>query len=75
MSHIFISYSQNNIDFAGKIVRALAENDLETWIDLKSIPKGENWEQEIYNGIEEANAFLFLLSPNSVASEMCNNEG
>ena len=74
MSHIFISYSRKDIDFAQKIVDALAANDLDTWIDWKSIPKGEDWEQEIYRGIEEADAFLFLVSPDSVASEMCNKE-
>ncbi|HZM20187.1 MAG TPA: toll/interleukin-1 receptor domain-containing protein, partial [Anaerolineales bacterium] len=70
MSHIFISYARKDIDYAGKIVQALAENDLDTWIDWKSIPKGEDWEQEIHRGIEEADAFLFLISTYSVASEM-----
>src|SRR5512139_1141170 len=74
MSHIFISYSRRDLDFAGKIVQALAENKLDTWIDWKSIPKGEDWEQEIYRGIEEADAFLFLISPDSIVSEMCNRE-
>jgi len=74
MSHIFISYSRRDIDFAQKIVTALAENNLDAWVDWKSIPKGEDWEQEIYRGIEEADAFLLLISPNSVASEMCNKE-
>jgi WD40 repeat protein len=74
MSHIFISYSRRDLGFAQKIVDALAANKLDTWIDWKSIPKGEDWEQEIYRGIEEADAFLFLISPDSVASEMCNRE-
>jgi len=74
MSHIFISYSRRDLDFAQKIVDALAANKLDTWIDWKSIPKGEDWEQEIYRGIEEADAFLFLISPDSVASQMCNKE-
>src|SRR3970040_75920 len=74
MPHIFVSYSRKDIDFAGKIVQALAEKELDTWIDWKSIPKGEDWEQEIYRGIEEADAFLFLISPDSVTSEMCNKE-
>jgi len=74
MSHIFISYFRRDLDFAQKIVDALAVNDLDTWIDWKSIPKGEDWEQEIYHGIEEADAFLFLISPDSVASQMCNKE-
>ena len=62
MSHIFISYSRKDIDFAQKIVDTLAANNLDTWIDWKSIPKGEDWEQEIYRGIEEADAFLFLIT-------------
>ena len=74
MSHIFVAYSRRDIDFAEKIVQALADNKLDTWIDWKSIPKGEDWEQEIYRGIEEADAFLFLISPDSVASQMCNLE-
>ncbi len=61
MSHIFISYSRRDIDFARKIVTALADNDLDTWIDWKSIPKGEDWEQEIYRGIEEADALLDMV--------------
>ena len=74
MTHIFISYSRKDIDFAGRIVQALADNDLDTWIDWKSIPKGEDWEQEIYRGVEEADAFLFLISPDSILSEMCQKE-
>ena len=53
MSHIFISYSRRDLTFAQKIVDALAANNLDTWIDWKSIPKGEDWEQEIYPGTEE----------------------
>lgn len=74
MSHIFISYSRRDLSIAQKLVDALSANELDTWIDWKSIPKGEDWEQEIYRGIEEADAFLFLISPDSVASEMCNKE-
>jgi WD40 repeat protein len=74
MASIFISYSRKDTDFAGKIVQTLAENDLDTWVDWKSIPKGEDWEQEIYRGIEEAETFLFLISPDSIKSEICNKE-
>ena len=74
MPHIFVSYARKDISFADKIVQALAERDLDTWIDWKSIPKGEYWEQEIYRGIDEADAFLFLISPDSVQSQMCSKE-
>ena len=74
MAHIFISYSRRDLAFAQKIVDALAAQDLEMWIDWKSIPKGEDWEQEIYRGIEAADALLFLISPDSIRSKMCNRE-
>jgi len=73
-NHIFISYSRKDIEFAGKIVQALADNALDTWVDWKSIPKGEDWWQQIQIGIEEADAFLFLISPDSVSSEVCGDE-
>lgn len=74
MSQIFISYSRKDENFAEKIVQALAENDLDAWIDLESIPKGEDWWRQIQSGIEKANAFLFLISPNSLASKVCYDE-
>jgi WD40 repeat protein len=74
MSHIFVSYSRKDIEFAQRIVDSLAAQELDTWIDWKSIPKTVDWEQEIYRGIEEADAFLFMVSPDSVQSEMCNKE-
>jgi WD40 repeat protein len=74
MSHIFISYSRRDLNFVGKIVQALTESKLDIWVDWKSIPKGEDWEQEIYRGIEEADAFLFFVSPDSVRSEICTRE-
>ena len=74
MSHIFVSYSRKDIDYAGKIVQALAENKLDTWIDWEGIPPTVDWWQEIEKGIEEADIFLFFLSPDSVKSKVCNQE-
>jgi hypothetical protein len=74
MSHIFVSYSRSDLDLVGKIIDALHKNNLDTWVDWKGIPKGEDWEREIYRAIEEADVFLFLISPDSVQSQMCNKE-
>jgi WD40 repeat protein len=74
MSQFFISYSRKDLDIAEKIINALAKDDLEPWIDWKSIPKGEKFEEEIYLGIEESEIFLFLLSPDSAQSGWCNKE-
>ncbi len=74
MSHIYISYSRKDLAFSEKIVKALADNNIDTWVDWKSIPKGEKFEKEIYHGIEGANAFLLLMSPDSVKSEIIRRE-
>lgn len=74
MTSIFISYSRKDIEFARQVVDALAEQDLDTWIDWQSIPKGEDWKEEIDRGIEQAETFIFLMSPDSAKSAICNLE-
>jgi len=74
MTSIFISYSRKDIEFARQVVDALAEQDFDTWIDWQSIPKGEDWKQEIDRGIEQAETFIFLMSPDSAKSKICNLE-
>jgi len=74
MSHFFISYSRKDIAFAQKIVDALAIQKLDPWTGWKRIPKDKNREQEIHYGIQKADAFLFLISPDSVASKICKRE-
>jgi WD40 repeat protein len=74
MSHVFISYSRDDIEMARKTVTALAKDDFKTWIDWQSIPKGEDWREEIYRGIEEAEVFISLVSQSYVKSKMCTEE-
>lgn len=74
MTHIFISYSRKDLAIAEKIINVLAKDDLEPWVDWKSIAKGEKFEREIQQGIEKAEVFLFLVSPNSVQSKWCIRE-
>jgi hypothetical protein len=44
------------------------------WIDWKDIPATANWKTEIYRNIEAADNFLFVVSPDSCASETCHEE-
>jgi hypothetical protein len=74
MASLFISYSRINEDFARKLTKAFEDQGMDVWIDLESIPLSVDWWQEIEKGIEEADAFLFLLSPDSAKSEVCKRE-
>ncbi len=43
-------------------------------MDWESIPPAVDWLEQIFRGIEEADAFIFLISPDSIASEVCKVE-
>jgi len=59
---------------ARKLTEALKGQDLDFWIDWESIPYTVDWWKKIESGIEEADNFLFLLSPDSVTSPVCKRE-
>ena len=61
MSDVFISYSRRDIDFVRHLFDQLIAHDRELWAD---------WLAEIYRSIEAANTFLFVISPDSVISEV-----
>src|SRR5262245_19843696 len=74
MTRVFISYSRKDKQVAKKLVQALEKCELETWIDWEDIPPTSDWRERIQRGIEEADGFLFLLSPDSIASKVCREE-
>ena len=53
---------------------ALEELGRNIWIDADDIPPGAAWRRELGTGIEAANAFVFVISPDSVASRECAEE-
>src|SRR6187455_3098317 len=71
MASLFISYSRKNIEVVHRLADALKSQDLDFWIDWESIEPTVDWWREIRKGIEEADNFIFLLSPDSVASKVC----
>ncbi len=74
MASLFISYSRKDIDVARKLTEAFKGQDLDFWIDWEGIPPTVDWWNEIQKGIEEADIFLFLLSPDSCKSKVCKEE-
>lgn len=73
-TEVFISYSRADGDFARKLNDELQENGKTTWFDQESIASGADFEQEIYNGIEACENFVFIISPDSVGSPYCESE-
>lgn len=74
MAEIFISYSRKDRLFVQELCEALAARERETWVDLEGIPPTAEWWREIAEAITAAQTFVFVVSPDSIASEVCRRE-
>jgi WD40 repeat protein len=74
MTDIFISYSRRNTDFVKRFHQALDEAGRTVWVDWEGIALTADWRAEIELAIESADNFLFVLSPDSIVSEVCQQE-
>lgn len=74
MTQVFISYSRKDRDFVQSLHRALEDAKRQTWVDWEDIPPSAEWLKRICSAIDEADTFVFVLSPDSVTSETCHTE-
>jgi TIR domain len=74
MSHIFISYQQDDADFAAVLMMELEKAGFDTWLDKQRLRVGSDWSEEIDQGIRTAAALVLVLSPASRASEYVTYE-
>ena len=74
MPGIFISYSRKDKDFVHRLDESLKSRGREAWVDWEDIRPTEEWMQAIYAAIEGADTFVFVLTPDSVASDVCGRE-
>jgi WD40 repeat protein len=71
---VFISYSRKDKEFVRRLDEELKRRDREAWVDWEGIPPGDTWEKTIYRAIESTHTFIFVLTPDSIASEVCGRE-
>ena len=74
MARIFVSYSRKNIDFCKRLTDELEKRELDFWVDWEGIPPTVDWLKEIEKGIEEADTFLAIVSPEWISSKVCMDE-
>ncbi|NJO17134.1 MAG: toll/interleukin-1 receptor domain-containing protein [Thioploca sp.] len=77
-TELFISYSRKDNDFVHQLTTQLQAAGKTIWFDQEtqqnSINAAVDFEQETFKGIDEADNFIFIASPPSVASPYCQHE-
>jgi len=72
---VFISYSRVDSTFADELAAALAyDGRFQVTIDRSSIIEGEDWKARLGALIADADTIVFILSPSSAQSEICDWE-
>lgn len=73
-TRVFVSYSRRDVETADEIVQGLEFAGFAVTIDRNSITEGEDWRRRLGALIADADSIVFLLSPNSAASDVCRWE-
>ncbi len=74
LTDVFITYSRKDTELVDRFDRALQKHLVTTWLDRRDIEKGREYDEEIQHGIENADSFIFLISPDAVRSAWCMKE-
>jgi TIR domain len=74
MADVFISYSRKDREFVRKLHDRLQHAKRDVWVDWEDIPPSAEWLREIEQAIEAADTFIFVLTPDSLASNTCGHE-
>ncbi len=73
-TRVFISYSRSESMFAESLRNALQAQDFEAFLDKHDVAAGEPWQERLSGLIMRADTIVFCLSPNFVASDVCDWE-
>lgn len=73
---LFISHSTKDDETTTRLAEALEKNGLSVWVDHRNgiEPGTIDWEEAIRTAIIDSRAAVFLMSPQSLASQICKAE-
>lgn len=71
---VFLSHNSNDKSVAERIGKALIPRNIIPWLDKWDLFAGESLTTKIGDAIDQCDAFIILLSPNSVGSKWVKEE-
>ena len=73
MAQVFVSYALDNRDYALKLDERLRTVGFEVWIGNPNDP-GEKWWRPTARAIKDCGAFIVIMTPDSLQSELVQLE-
>lgn len=70
---VFISHASTDAKLAKRVAKVLREAGFQVWDDTDVLP-GDNWGAELAKALEESDAMIVLLTPDSLRSPNINYE-
>ena len=61
--YVFISHSRVNSSSALRLCEELRQRGVETWLDVRDLAPGAEWDQSVAEAIQSADGFVFLIGP------------
>src|SRR5262245_44030391 len=71
---VFISYSRKDKPFVHKLNDALDATGVHAWVDWEGIELASDWMDTITGAIQGSDAFIYVISPDSLKSKVCTDE-
>jgi hypothetical protein len=71
---VFISHAHEDQSLVRRIAQGLQKNGLDVWLDETEIMPGENWAQRISEALEESQAMVVVITPNTLRSPWVHRE-
>ncbi len=74
MTQVFIGYADSDRDIMERLSRTLRREKITVWQNTRDIKTGADFQAEIKRGIVGADNLVYLISPDSLASQYCQSE-
>ena len=71
---LFISYSRREAPFADTLLDTLEDVGYDVWLDYHSLIPGKPWKEQIFEGIQNADVILLIISEASMSSPNVGEE-
>lgn len=74
MSHVFVSYSTRNSEYAYKLADKLWTQGFDVWIDNAELRSSDNWWESIVLALRSCNAVIVIMTPEAKQSKWVQRE-